>query len=320
VIPHRVPVLLRPVVRRIQRRRPRVEARRIEVREVPALVVVPVEAVEQLDGLLDVIHDPRVAGDPVRLRGPGQRVDLLVGRYRAPVIAEGRPEQLLLPSIGKHPQPVIPVHHALLRVILPQVLAQVVGALLGGLEEPVLSRQEVCRGHAEHHARDGIGLLQVVGLLRPRQMQARPVVAVVDGLLRIAKLPPDVAVGDVRYLLDPPVRLLEPVCARRVAGEDDGLDLELGPSLVGVEDAVGVEVLPGHEHLAHLAATVPIALAQVLRDPGERGGGQAAPKLAAIAGPEPYKPLLSVVARDVTGNGIRKREVRFGHTRSRAPC
>ena len=49
-----------------------------------------------------------------------QGVELLVGGYRAPGIAEGRPGRLLLASSGRHPQPVVQVHHAQLRVVLPE--------------------------------------------------------------------------------------------------------------------------------------------------------------------------------------------------------
>src|SRR5439155_3820624 len=131
VVAHRVPVLPGPVVP--ERIRPGVEGDRVDVGEVPTLVRVTVEAVEQLHGLVDVVEDAGVAGDPVGLGGSGQGVDLLVHGDGVQVVAELGGEDLALGGAGDV-DPVVPVHDALGLDRGSHVLPEVVGAVLGGLE------------------------------------------------------------------------------------------------------------------------------------------------------------------------------------------
>ena len=93
----------------VQRRAQRVERHRVDVRVVPAPRRAVGEArgvlevlVEQVDRQVDDLAQLRVAGEPVHLGQPGERVDLLVARDRVVVVAELGGEDLPLGAVGQH--------------------------------------------------------------------------------------------------------------------------------------------------------------------------------------------------------------------------
>ena len=139
MIADRVPVLL-PLVP-AEALGTRIHRDRIEVGEIPALVPIEVEAIEEPDGCLDVAEDARIAGDPIGLRRTGERVDLLVHRNRVVIVAELRREDLLLLG-ALDVDPVVPVDDVLVGVHEAHVVAQVFRAQLrrirGSLSSPVI--------------------------------------------------------------------------------------------------------------------------------------------------------------------------------------
>ena len=170
MVADRVPVLARPVP--AEGVALAVERDRVEVRPVAAVLGVVEEPLEQRDRRVDVLLDPRVAGDPEQLGRADQRVDLLVGRDRLVVVAELRGEDLLLARLVDL-DGVVPVGDALARVDVAQVLAQVFDAGLGGLEEAVLAGHVV---RASRGRRSGARSCRSPGGRRPccRSCRGRP--------------------------------------------------------------------------------------------------------------------------------------------------
>ena len=103
---------------------------------------------------------------------------------------------------------VVPVDQLLVGVVEAHVVAQVLRARLGPVQEPIFAGQQVGRRKSVDQAGDGVGLLQVVTALGSAEVQERAVVAEVDRLLGVAELPAQIAVRDGPHLVDPPVRLL----------------------------------------------------------------------------------------------------------------
>ncbi|KFB73458.1 MAG: hypothetical protein AW09_001290 [Candidatus Accumulibacter phosphatis] len=134
------------------------------MREISALIVVLVVLVEQLDRLLDVVENARVAGEAIGLRRSGEGVDLLVHRQRVVVVAELRGQQLVL-AVSGNLDSVVPVDQILVRIHEAHVGTQVLCPFFGGFEEAFLARQHVGRGHAVNHPGNGVGFLQVVAFL-----------------------------------------------------------------------------------------------------------------------------------------------------------
>ncbi len=90
VVADGVPVLARAVG--AERLMPWIEEDRVDVREVAALGPVEEEPFHQPEGGIDVLLDPGVRRDAVRLRRPGEGVDLLVHRHGIVVVGEFRGE------------------------------------------------------------------------------------------------------------------------------------------------------------------------------------------------------------------------------------
>ena len=223
VVADGVPVLARLVL--LEDVRTRVERPRVDVREVAALFAIDIELVEQVDRQSRVVEDLRIARGAVGLDGAGQRIDLLVGGDGVEVVAELRREQLLLAG-PVDLDAVVPVDQLLVGVVEAHVVAEVLRASLGALQEPILAGQQVGGRESVDQAGDGVRLLQVVAALGSAQMQERAVLAEVDRLLGVAELPAQVAVGDGAHLVDPPVRLLVSIVAWLFARKDEALDLE----------------------------------------------------------------------------------------------
>ena len=261
----------------------RVERDRVDVREEALALAVEEEAVEELVRELDVALDARVAGDAERLGRAGQRVDLLVGRDRVVVVAELRGEDLLLLAAGRV-DAVRPVGDALGRVDRAHVVAQVLGALLGHLEEAVLAGHHVRGREAVDEARDRVGLLPRARQLVALERDLRAVDGEVD--VPVGPLGVAVEVRDLADLLHPPLGALEDVVLRAAADEDDALRLEDGVVALGIEDPVGEEDAPAVEHLAHLARRVDVGLAEVARDLREGLAGDRDLELAAVDRPQ----------------------------------
>ena len=141
MIADRVPVLLGAVM--LQRGCTRIQSDRVDVGEVSALLTIEVEPVEQLDRQISIREDARVAIDAVRLDRARQRIDLLVGGNGVVVIAELRGQQLLL-LISIHLHAMIPVDQFFFGIVEAHVIAQILRALLRGLEEGILTRHQEC--------------------------------------------------------------------------------------------------------------------------------------------------------------------------------
>ena len=263
VVADRVPVLPRLV--HAERLAARVERDRVDVREEALAVAVEEEAVEELVRQLDVVLDPRIAGDAEGLRRAGKRVDLLVGRDRVVVVAELGGEDLLLLAACRV-DAVHPVGDALGRVDRAHMVAQVLRALLGDLEEAVLAGHQVGRRKAVDEPRDRVRLLPRARQLVALERDLRAVDGEVD--VPVGPLGVAVEVRDLAHLLHPPLGPLEHEILRLAADEDDALRLEHGRAALGVEDAVGEEDASAVEHLAHLAGRVDVGLAQVAGDLG----------------------------------------------------
>ena len=215
--------------------------------------------VEEVDRALDVVVDAFFAGDAIGLRRTREGVDLLVQRDGVPVVAEQRAEVLLQPALG-HFQRVQPVDHAFARLVaLGGLVAEVLGALVGGFEEAVLTGQQVGRGETVDGARDGVDLLQAVVGLVAVEREIGAVFVVID--LSAFELRLDVEVGDLADLLDPPVLVLEAVAGAvdDLAGELEVLGLERQRAVLGIDDAVGEDVLPGDQQLLDVGADPALA-------------------------------------------------------------
>ena len=304
VVADRVPVLAGPVHR--QRGRARVEVDGVDVREVPTLVAVEVEAVEQFHGHLRVTQDARVAGDPVRLHGTREGVDLFVRRDRVVVVAELRGEDLPFPAVPDVDR-VVPVDDALLLVHRAHVLAQVLGTPLGGLQVPVLTGQQVRGGEAVDQARDGVGLLAGTGYLAPLDGEVRPVPAVVD--VPVRELRVEVELRQRADLLGPPVRFLEAVLVLPLTEQDEMLRLELRRLALGVVDTVRVEVTVGDQQLVQAAGRYLERLVEVAHDLRIRGGGQPDTELPAVGGAQAERAGVRIEVDHVAGYRVREGEV-----------
>ena len=264
VVADRVPVLLATIG--AERIAARIERDRIEVREITAELLVLEEAVEQIDRHLGILEDLRVAGNPVGLDRAGQRVDLLVGRDRVEIVAElGREDLGLAAAVAV--DTVVPVHDVLVEIDETHVLAQVFGTLLGAFQITVVTGQHVGGGEAIHQPGDRVGLLAiVVHVLLAGDLDRGPVVVVIDRL--IAELRAQIEVAQLANLAHPPVALLEREFIGLAAREHQVLRDEVVLTEIVVEDPVGLQITPRHQHVAHLVATPLARLVQVVGDPG----------------------------------------------------
>ncbi|WP_217809832.1 hypothetical protein [Micromonospora sp. NBS 11-29] len=116
------------------------------------------EAADQPHGRLDVGEDRRVAGQPVRLGEPDQRVDLFVRRDRGVVVAELGGEELHLDAVAQI-DAVVPVDDVVVAVHEPHVVAQVGGAGLGHVEQVLLATEQKGGAHAVDQPGQRVGLL-----------------------------------------------------------------------------------------------------------------------------------------------------------------
>ncbi len=199
---------------------------------------------------------------------------------------------------------VIPVDDVLVAVVEAHVVAQVLGALLGGLQKALLAGEHVGRGEAVDQARNRVGLLAVVAFLAARQVQNGAVVAIVDGLVGIVELPAQVAVGNGTDLLDPPIRLLVAVVTGAISRKDHRFDLDPQCSGLGIENAVGVNLLARLKHVLNARRAVLIGLFEVLGNAGVCGGREINLELTVVAGFEFEIASGAINLGDVAGNGV----------------
>ena len=302
VVADRVPVLARPVA--AQRVALAVERDRVEVRPVAAVLGVVEEPLEERDRRVDVGVDPLVAGDPEDLGRPDEGVDLLVGRDGLVVVAELRGEDLLLVRLVDL-DGVIPVGHALARVVVPEVLAEVLDAGLGRHEEAILAGHVVGRRQAVDETRDRVGLLPVAHLVAGH---VDPDAVLAPVRLAVAELRLHVEVGHLPDLLDPPVRLLPHVVVGVGAREGQLLRLVDVRSGLRVEHPVGEHVPAGDEHVAHLGRGIDVRLAEIAHEERDGRVGQPDRELATVARLDDELVGVAVVVLDVAGDRVGERE------------
>ena len=125
MIADRIPILAGPVER--QHLGTRIEPDRVDMAEIAPELWVVIKPREQRLGTASIGEDPRIAGDAVGLHRPGERVDLLISRYRIQIVAEaGRQDLALLCPL--HIDGMVPIANVVGGIGGAEVLAKIVGA------------------------------------------------------------------------------------------------------------------------------------------------------------------------------------------------
>ena len=217
----------------------RIERQRVDVGEVAAFLTIAEELVEQIDGHLGVAQDAGIAGHAKGLYGTRQRVDLLVSGNSIVIIAKLRGENFAL-ATAAYIHRVIPVDDFFVCVNGAHVLAQVLRALFRGFQVAIFACEQVSRGKAVDHARDGIGLLARAFDLLSLERQVRAIVAVIDHA--VGELRVEIEIGQCANLLHPPVGRFKAIFIVIAPGQDDVLGFEAEITRFRVEDTAGEQV------------------------------------------------------------------------------